>query len=69
MAQSADECAEALWVEGMDRLMAGLDLPRELVADKPPLPHTVGCHNSQCRVVEFYPTSDGTGRCPACYGV
>lgn len=31
---------------------------------------TLGCHNTQCRVVEFTPHQSGSlrGKCPACYG-
>lgn len=37
----------------------------EMVGEEPPC--TVGCSNSQCRVVEYKPQAK-YDRCPACYG-
>lgn len=76
MAQTADECLEQLPVTLLEKREADVAAMYERMAEADAerrarfTLHTLGCDNTQCRVVEYLPhsTKAQDQKCPACYG-
>lgn len=57
-------------IAAVERLQDERERPRQELHGEMIEPSTIGCGNTQCRVVEYLPHSNKAQdqRCPACYG-